>query len=104
MGFTRQEYWNGLPFSFPGDLPDPGIKSVSPPLAGGLFTTDPSRKPIALISDFPVITDIDSKHAYHLRADDSICSKNCINSGKNNDPNEIPEGTILGNPLVMYHT
>ena len=72
-------------------------------LTGRFLTTDPSRKTIALISDFPVITDIDSKHAYHLRANDSICSKNCINSGKNNDPNEIPEGTILGNPLVITH-
>ena len=29
MGFSRQEYWNGLPFPFQGDLPDPGIKPVS---------------------------------------------------------------------------
>ena len=30
MGFSRQEYWNGLPFPSPGDLPDPGIKPASP--------------------------------------------------------------------------
>jgi len=30
MGFHRQEYWNGLPFPSPGDLPDPEIKPVSP--------------------------------------------------------------------------
>ena len=30
IGFTRQEYWNGLPFSSPGDLPDPGIEPTSP--------------------------------------------------------------------------
>ena len=30
IGFPRQEYWSGLPFSFPGDLPDPGIKLRSP--------------------------------------------------------------------------
>ena len=30
--FSRQEYWSGLPFPFPGDLPDPGIKSRSPSL------------------------------------------------------------------------
>ena len=29
MGFSRQEYWSGLPFSFPEDLPDPGIKPAS---------------------------------------------------------------------------
>ena len=30
MGFSRQEYWSGLPFSSPGDLPDPGIEPRSP--------------------------------------------------------------------------
>ena len=42
IGFFRQEYWSGLPFPSPGDLPDPGIKPVSlmsPALAGGFFTT-----------------------------------------------------------------
>ena len=36
--FCRQEYWSGLPFSTPGNLPHPGIEPVSPALAGGLFT------------------------------------------------------------------
>ena len=42
VGFYRQEYWSGLPFPFPGDLPDPGIEPrspVSPALAGGFSTT-----------------------------------------------------------------
>ena len=42
MGFSSQEYWSGLPFSPPGDLPDPGIEPrslTSPALAGGFFTT-----------------------------------------------------------------
>ena len=39
MGFPRQEYWSGLPFPSPGDLPDLGIKPASPALAGGFFTT-----------------------------------------------------------------
>ena len=42
MEFSRQEYWSELPFSPPGDLPDPGIEPTSPAslaLAGGLFTT-----------------------------------------------------------------
>ena len=44
MGFSRQEYWSGLPFPPPGDLPDPGIKPTSleaPSLAGEFFTTEP---------------------------------------------------------------
>ena len=44
MGFSRQEYWSGLPFPSPGDLPDPGIEPVSPALAGGFFTTELPRK------------------------------------------------------------
>ena len=39
MEFLRQEYWSGLPFPPPRDLPDPGIKPVSPALAGEFFTT-----------------------------------------------------------------
>ena len=39
MGFSRHEYWSGLPFPSPGDLPDPGIKPASLLLAGGFFTT-----------------------------------------------------------------
>ena len=39
MGFSRQEYWSGLPFSTLGDLPDPGIHLASPASAGGFFTT-----------------------------------------------------------------
>ena len=42
MGFSRQEYWSGLPFPSPGDLPDPGIKPTSlrsPVMAGKIFTT-----------------------------------------------------------------
>ena len=42
---SRQEYWSGLPFSSPGDLPDPEIKSGSPALAGEFFTTEPPGKP-----------------------------------------------------------
>ena len=44
MGFPRQEYWSGLPFPSLRDLPDPGIKPVSPALTGGFFTTEPPRK------------------------------------------------------------
>ena len=44
MGFARQEYWSGLPFLAPGDLPDPGTEPTSPALAGGFFTTELWRK------------------------------------------------------------
>ena len=38
MGFSRQEYWTGLPSPSPGDLPNPGIELQSPAWAGGFFT------------------------------------------------------------------
>ena len=47
--FSRQEYWSGLPFPSPGDLPDSGIEPVSPvsiALAGRLSTTEPPGKPM----------------------------------------------------------
>ena len=45
MGFPRQEYWSGLPFPSPGNLPNSGIEPLSPALAGRFFTTEPPGKP-----------------------------------------------------------
>ena len=44
MEFSRQEYWRGLPFSSPGDLPDPGIEPRSTCTAGRLFTVWATRE------------------------------------------------------------
>ena len=49
IGSSRQEYWSGLPFSPPGDLPYPGIEPTSPALAGEFFTTEPPGEPIITI-------------------------------------------------------
>ena len=46
MGFSRQEYWSGLPFPSPGDLPDPGIKPGSPALEADTLTSEPPGKEI----------------------------------------------------------
>ena len=51
MGFARQEYWSGLRFASPGDLPDPGIKPRSPALQVDSLPSEPPGKPI-LISQF----------------------------------------------------
>ena len=45
IGFPRQEYWSGLPFLSPGDLPDPGIEPMSLAFAGRFFVTEPPMKP-----------------------------------------------------------
>ena len=44
VGFSRQEYWSGLPFPSLGHCPNPGVKPIPPTLAGGFFTTEPPGK------------------------------------------------------------
>ena len=44
MGFSRQEYWSGLPFPSPGDLPDPGIEPRSSALQANALTSEPPGK------------------------------------------------------------
>ena len=46
MGFSRQEYWSGLPFPSPGDLPDPGIEPRSPTLQSNALPSEPPGKPL----------------------------------------------------------
>ena len=56
-GFSRQEYWRGLPCPPPGDRPDPGIKPSplkAPALAGGLFPTSATREALSAVETWPV--------------------------------------------------
>ena len=48
MGFSRQEYWSGLPFPSPGDLPDPGIEPWSPALQADALPSKPPGKHTAI--------------------------------------------------------
>ena len=59
MGSSRQEYWSGFPFAFPGDLPNPGIKPTPPALSGRLFLT---TEPPGNSSLLPGGTEIGSPH------------------------------------------
>ena len=45
MGFSRQEYWSGLPLPSSGDLPDPGIEPRSPTLRADAFPSEPPGEP-----------------------------------------------------------
>ena len=56
MGFSRQEYWSGLPFPSLGDLLDPGIEPKSPVLAGRVFTPELLGK-LRVLTSYHVITD-----------------------------------------------
>ena len=56
MGFPRQEYWNGLPFASPGDLPDPGIEPRPPVLQADALTSEPPGKPSGAVLLVPIMT------------------------------------------------
>ena len=45
MGFSKQQYWSGVPFPSPGNLPDPGIKPRSPALQADALTSEQPGKP-----------------------------------------------------------
>ena len=55
MGFSRQEYWSGVPFPSPEDLPNPGIEPRSPELQADALTSEPPGKP--RIFQFIIFTD-----------------------------------------------
>ena len=52
IGFSRQEYWSGLPFPSPGDLPDPGIESQSPTLQAHSLLSEAPGKPTIQYATF----------------------------------------------------
>ena len=58
MGFSKQEYWSGLPFPSLLDLPDPGIEPMSPALVGRFFSTEPPGKPLSMCGRHKSINNI----------------------------------------------
>ena len=74
MEFSRQEYWSGLPFPTPGDLPDPGIELVSlafPALVGGFLITSATWEAHLSVQWYPNVllicislTDKDTEHLF----------------------------------------
>ena len=52
MGFSRQEYWSGLPFPAPGDRPNPGIEPGSPALLADALPSEPPGKSLTLYNSF----------------------------------------------------
>ena len=70
MGFSRQEYWSGLPFPSPGDLPNPGIEPGSPALEADALTSEPPGKKLRLNEVIEVVKQNEEsqkeKNKYHL--------------------------------------
>ena len=55
MGFSRQEYWSGLPFPSPEDLPDPGIEPRSPALQADSLPSELPGNPMFINTLFPTL-------------------------------------------------
>ena len=96
VGFPRQEYWSGLPFPSPGDLPDPGIEPVSLTspawaLAGRFFTTITTWVMYHKIHQFKVynsmffsiFTELCKYHHYLILEHFHHCKKKAISSSPN---------------------
>ena len=62
VGFSRQEYWSGLPFPYPGDLPDPGIEPRSPSLQADVLHSEPPGKLLAWLGAFCLFISIFGNH------------------------------------------
>ena len=66
MGFSRQEYWSGLPLPSPRDLPDPGVEPRSPALQADSLPTELQGKPFVPLGYFKTIKGV-SSYMYPLR-------------------------------------
>ena len=97
MEFFRQEYWSGLPFPPSGDLPNPGIEPVSlvsPALAGGCFTTEPTEKHSLTtareISSIPVAVSLPDLNCSHGWPPPAESSPSYYSRADKNSPGVIP--------------
>ena len=67
MGFSRQEYWSGLPFPSPGDLPNPGTEPGSPALQADSLQSEPPGSPCEVVGafiDFILVTILHCMYVY----------------------------------------
>ena len=66
MGFSRQEYWSELPFSSPGDLPNPGIKLRSPALQADTLRSEPPGNLCKIVSNSSVNLRFEFEHHFKV--------------------------------------
>ena len=79
MGFSRQEYWSGVPFPSPGDLPNPGIEPRYPALQADTLTSEPPGKPIEHLGFCKTAT---VKHSYiFMKSHISVCRLGIVGGG-----------------------
>ena len=87
MGFSRQEYWSGLPFPSPGDLPDPGIKPRAPALQADPLPREPPGKPkrVVIWYDYPLTYGngfVERVFYFHYEICDGVTHRNIFKSDK----------------------
>ena len=75
MGFSRQEYWSGLPLPSPGDLPDPGIESGSPTLQADALPSEPPGKQFEVLFKIKYFLSSSFGFSYTLRKYASYSSR-----------------------------
>ena len=74
MGFSRQEYWSGLPFPSPGDLPNPGIEPRSPALWADTLTAElPGKPPFPSGIGYKVISDSELNYQSYCASSAQLC-------------------------------
>ena len=85
MGFSRQEYWGGLPFPSPGDLTDPGIEPASltsPALAGRCFTTSAAWEAVLCGVHADAILGLEIRPPWDRLAEDSFKAEDNLFGGR----------------------
>ena len=82
MGFSRQEYWSRLPFSSPGNLPDPGMEPGSPPLQADSLPSEPGLYQIQILSAAAILNLHCARESSRVssRKASSMFSARCLDS------------------------
>ena len=73
MGFSRQEYWSGLPFPSPGYLPNPRIEPGSPPLQADALSSEPPGKVLVMYNPYLKLGEAEDDH-YRFRNTRNVCN------------------------------
>jgi len=77
LEFSRQEYWSGLLFLSPGDLPDPGIEHGSPALQADSLLSEPPRKPRMCLNVLVIVYMCGTNAPVYLSLCICICARVC---------------------------
>ena len=103
-GFSRQEYWSGLSFPSPGDLPEPGTEPaslMSPVLDGRFFTTSTTWEALS-VSSSVVSNSLESLHPYELSSTRLLCPWNSPGKNTGVHGHSLLQGIFLTQGLELF--